>query len=120
MGHEEETVERVRRTLAGREDVAEVRLMGGLTFMVNGNMCCSVNRGTLMVRVGPEGYREALAREHVRPLEFGGKAPVGYVRIDPEGHRSDEDFAAWMQKAVAFVETLPAKKRAVNKPAVKK
>ena len=43
MAYDEITAERVRDALAKRRDVVEKKLMGGLCFMVNGNMCCSVS-----------------------------------------------------------------------------
>lgn len=39
MGYDEETAERVRRILSGRQDVVEKRMVGGLSFTVNGSMC---------------------------------------------------------------------------------
>src|SRR4029077_19274194 len=52
MAYDEKTAARVRKALAGRHDVVEKKLMGGLCFMVNGNMCCSVSgKGGLLVRV---------------------------------------------------------------------
>lgn len=47
MAFDEAVASRVRRVLAGRADVAERRVMGGLAFLVDGAMCRSVGRGTL-------------------------------------------------------------------------
>lgn len=61
---------RVRTALSDRDDVVEKRMFGGLAFMVGGNMCVGIIGNDLMVRVGPEGDAEALARPHVRPMDF--------------------------------------------------
>jgi len=34
---------------------------------------------------------------------------AGYVFVDPAGISSDEDLKAWLGRALAFVESLPAK-----------
>jgi len=52
MGYDAATAERLRAHFAGRADVAEKRMVGGLSFVVNGNMCCGVTGSALMVRVG--------------------------------------------------------------------
>ena len=55
MAYDEETAARVRKVLSGRRDVVEKKMMGGLSFMVDGAMFCSVSgRGGLLVRVGAE------------------------------------------------------------------
>ena len=52
MAYDEKTAARVRAVLSERRGVVEKKLMGGLCFMVQGSMCCSVSgRGGLLVRV---------------------------------------------------------------------
>ncbi len=115
MAYDERTAERVRRLLAGRENVAEIRMMGGLCFMVGGHMACGVSGDALLVRVGRDGYAAALAQPHVRPMEFGGRRPGGFVFVDPEGHRDDAALAAWVQRGTDVAAALPPKKPASEK-----
>jgi hypothetical protein len=62
-----------------------------------------------MARVGAGGYAAALARPHVRPMDFTGKPLTGYVYVEPEGFESDEALACWVNASLAFVATLPPK-----------
>jgi hypothetical protein len=59
-----------------------------------------------MVRVGPEQYAWALERPHVRPLLMGGKAPIGYVCVDPAGYASERELKEWIGRGIGFVSTL--------------
>jgi TfoX/Sxy family transcriptional regulator of competence genes len=102
MSYDERTVARVRRLLAGRADVVEKRMVGGLSFMVNGRMCCGVTRAGLMVRVGREGRKAALARPHVRLMRFAGRPLAGFVSVEPAGYRTDRSLATWLKGAIAF------------------
>jgi hypothetical protein len=53
MAYDEKTAARVRKVLSRRRDVVEKKLMGGLSFMVKGALCCSVSgRGGLLIRIG--------------------------------------------------------------------
>src|ERR1700716_894168 len=107
--YDEKAAERVRGVLSGRRDVVEKRMVGGMSFMVDGSMCCGVTGTALMVRVGPEGRESALARPHVRPMKFAGRPLAGFVCVDPQGYRTDKALATWVQRGIDFVATLPVK-----------
>ncbi|HLH96005.1 MAG TPA: TfoX/Sxy family protein [Xanthobacteraceae bacterium] len=104
------TAERVRDILATRGDVVEKRLMGGLCFMVSGNMCCSVSaRGGLLIRVVEETRAELLKRPHVSPMQMGGRAVKSFIRVAPEGYRTGAALRKWIERALEAVAALPAK-----------
>jgi hypothetical protein len=110
MAYDEKTAERIRKVLAARRDVVEKKLMGGLCFMVKGGMCCSVSsRGGLLVRVGPEAFERLLGEPHVAPMEMRGRTMTGFVRVMPDGYRTEAALRKWVQRGVDFVLTLPAK-----------
>jgi TfoX/Sxy family transcriptional regulator of competence genes len=100
---------RVRQLLSGRSDVVEKKMVGGLSFLVNGNMCCGVTGMALMVRVGAENRELALREPHVRPMLFAGRALSGFICIDPEGYAADEALASWVQRGLDFASGLPPK-----------
>jgi len=115
MAYDEETAERVRKLLAGRGDVVAKKMMGGLCFMVGGNMCCIVSgKGGLLVRVGADAFARALAEPHVEPMEMRGRIMTGFVRVAPEGYPTNAALKKWVQRGLAFVTTMPAKKTPAN------
>ena len=109
MAYDEGLAERVRNLLADRTGVAEKRMFGGLSFMLQGNMCCGVLQEDLLVRVGPDRHEEALARPHARPMEFTGRSMKGMVFVGPDGLESDEGLSEWVARGVEFALSLPAK-----------
>lgn len=56
----------MRRLLSGRDDVVEKKMVGGLSFLVNGNMCCDITGTALMIRVGADSREQAMREPHVR------------------------------------------------------
>ena len=84
-------------------------MFGGIAFMLDDHMvaAASKKRG-LLVRVGPEGYQDALARPGARRVEMQGRTMTGYVFVDP-ATLTDGAIAQWLRKGVAFVRTLPPK-----------
>jgi TfoX/Sxy family transcriptional regulator of competence genes len=103
-------VERLRATLADHE-VSEQKMFGGVCFMLNGNMVAGTLRNELLVRVGKEGNAAALRRPHSQPMDHMGRPAPGYVMVASEGTDRDADLKSWVDLAVAFVSTLPAKSR---------
>jgi TfoX/Sxy family transcriptional regulator of competence genes len=109
LSYDPEAAERLRSLLSGRDDVLEKRMVGGLSFLVNGNMCCGIAGTALMVRVGADGREEALREPHVRPMQFAGRALSGFICVEPAGFATDDELARWVQRGLAFVAGLPAK-----------
>ena len=109
MAYDETLARRIRDALDVHARVVERKMFGGLAFMVNGNMCCGVMDNRLMVRVGPHAYEDALKLPHAGLLNFTGRPMKGSVLIESEGLKSDEDLAAWLNRGLAFVATLPPK-----------
>jgi TfoX/Sxy family transcriptional regulator of competence genes len=106
----------VRQILAAETRVAEKRMVGGLSFLMNGHLCCGVAGPALMVRVGPEAHKRALARPHVRPVRFAGRTLAAFVLVEPEGFRTRDALASWVRQGLDFVSALPVKKRVKKRP----
>jgi hypothetical protein len=109
MAYSEVLVERMRSALAGRMDVAERKMFGGLCFMVSGHMACGTHGEEIMVRVGPDAHAQALQQPHARPMDFTGRPMKGFVFVGTEGIASDEDLADWIAYGVAFATSMPPK-----------
>ena len=109
MPYDEMLVERVRGALKGNRNVKERKMFGGLTFMLQGNMCCGVAGERLMVRVGPEKYDEALGQKHAQLMDFTGRPMKGFVFVGSEGLASAKELEAWVRRGVDFALSLPSK-----------
>jgi TfoX/Sxy family transcriptional regulator of competence genes len=108
MAYDEKLAARVRTLLAGRGDVSERKMFGGLTFMVAGHMCCGVHGDELIIRLDPDREDEALTRPHARPMDFTGRPMSGFVTVRPEGLNAAQ-LKRWVREAVARAESLPPK-----------
>ena len=110
LTYDPKTAERVRILLSGRPDVVEKKMVGGLSFLVNGNMCCGVTGTALMIRVGREAREQTLREPHVRPMVLGGRSLSAFVCLDPPGFAADEELAK-----VALPEDVPERGQALRK-----
>ena len=110
MAADEKLVGRIRDVLSSHRDVEEKRMFGGIAFMVSGHMCCGPLDNDLMVRVGPDQYESALKLKHATTMEFTGKPLTGFITVKAAGLKTKRDLTKWINKGLAFVETLPPKK----------
>ncbi|HEX2732081.1 MAG TPA: TfoX/Sxy family protein [Polyangiaceae bacterium] len=106
MAIDEKVVTHVRAALADASHVREVKMFGGLGFMLNGNMVAASSDRGLLVRVGEVGLSEALSRG-AQQMVMRGRMLKDYVWVtDPLNARN---VKSWLRLARAFVETLPVK-----------
>lgn len=106
MAYDERLAERIRRALGPRARFTEMKMFGGLAFLLCGKMFCGIVRDDLVVRVGPERYGEALGRPYVRPMDFTGSPMNGYVFVAPAGCSTQRAVTAWVKKGAKFVSSL--------------
>jgi TfoX/Sxy family transcriptional regulator of competence genes len=109
MGFDQGLAERVRAQLAGIPGLTERRMFGGLSFLVDGNLCVGVLGDELTARVGPAATEAALARPGSRLFDMGGRPMKGWVNVRSEVLEADDALAGWVGDALAFVRTLPPK-----------
>jgi TfoX/Sxy family transcriptional regulator of competence genes len=108
MAAEEELVADVRAHLSSLGAVGEVKMFGGIAFMLNGNMVAAVSKRGLLLRVGKDRHHDALTRPGARPMEMRGRRMDGYVYVDPEMLTNDA-LKVWLDEGSLFVRTLPPK-----------
>jgi hypothetical protein len=108
----------VRSALTRVKAVKEVKMFGGIGFMLNGNLLVGASKRGLLLRVGKELQSQALARPGTRRMEMRGRVMEGYVYVDPPV--APGTVREWVDMARAFVGTLPPKTKAKRQPAKKK
>ena len=109
MAYSATLAERIRKRLARRKNVEQKKMFGGIGFLLNGKMCVGVWKDSLIVRVGPEQYKDALREAFVSEFDITGRAMKGWVLVAKEGIEDDDQLQDWIQCAVKFVRKLPAK-----------
>ncbi|MBV9547023.1 MAG: TfoX/Sxy family protein [Chloroflexi bacterium] len=107
MAYDEALAERIRTVLGERPNVVEKKMFGGITFMVDDQMCCGVLKDDLIVKVGSEGWDEILAQPGVRPFDFSGRPMVGMVYVAPAGVSSDRALRGWIERGLEFLARSP-------------
>jgi TfoX/Sxy family transcriptional regulator of competence genes len=110
MAYDEHLAHRVRELIAGEQGVSEMRMFGGLAFLIGGNMSVSVSgQGGLLLRCNPDETDSLLRKPHAQPFEMRGRVMDGWLRVDPEGVRTKSQLQRWVARGVKYARSLPPK-----------
>jgi hypothetical protein len=109
MAYSEALAGRIHDVLARRKGFVDKKMFGGVAFLLNGNACVGVWKDSLIVRIDPSEYEEALTEPHVKEFDITGRPMKGWVLVGAEGIENDGQLKDWIERAVDFVRTLPAK-----------
>jgi TfoX/Sxy family transcriptional regulator of competence genes len=111
MTYDERLADEIRERLASVDgEVTEKRMFGGLAFIVDGNLAIAASRrGGLLVRTDPDDAAATAALPGVEPMETRGRPMPGWFFIEADALATESDLDPWVDRALAFVATLPAK-----------
>ena len=112
MAYDELLADRIRQDLADKNvEAREMKMMGGLCFMVDEKMCVGIVKNNLMARIGVDAYEKALGQKGAQAMDFTGRPMKGYVFIEPDGIDMDDDLSYWVQKCLDFNPMAKASKK---------
>jgi hypothetical protein len=108
MAFDEVLAARIRKSVGALKGIKERKMFGGIAFLIRGNMLVGVHKDELIVRIDPNATDEALTDKHARIFDITGRPMRGWILVD-RGGVAGAKLRKWIQRASAFVRTLPAK-----------
>jgi TfoX/Sxy family transcriptional regulator of competence genes len=110
MAYDEDLAHRIRELLVDEAAVTEMKMFGGLAFLLNGNMAIAASgQGGLLVRAAPDVAERALSSPHARSMVMRGREMKGWLRVDADGVKTKRQLAVWVRRSVEHARSLPAK-----------
>jgi TfoX/Sxy family transcriptional regulator of competence genes len=109
MPFNDQIEQRIQRCISDWQNTARKKMFGGVCHLINGNMFCGVYKDFLILRLGEENAKVALALPHVRPFDITGRAMKGWVMVEPEGFAKERELSRWLEQARRFADRLPPK-----------
>ncbi|GAC1605149.1 MAG: hypothetical protein NVS3B3_02510 [Aquirhabdus sp.] len=108
-------IEAFAQVTAGRSDIEPKKMFGYPAVFLNGNMVAGLHEAGLVLRL-TETDRNALLAEGGSLFQPMGKLMREYI-LAPDHFTTDRAaLAQWLEKAIAFVATKPAKPPKEPKP----
>ena len=111
MAYDEGLAQRIRELVATEPAVTEMKMFGGLAFLIGGNMAVAASgQGGVMVRVDPAQSETLVASTKARVVEMRGRLMPGWLRVDHEHLTSKKQLATWVERGTTYARSLPAKR----------
>ena len=111
MAYDTELADRIRFLIGTGPGVTEKKMIGGLAFLVGGNMAISASgQGGALVRVDPADSGALVVRANATLAVMGGRTMQGWLRVNSEDLQTDEQLTEWVNRAVAYARSLPPKR----------
>jgi len=111
MAYDEDLANRIRELLARQSDVTEMKMFGGLAFLIGGHMAVSASRhGGVMVHVDPAEGDKLIASTRASPVEMRGRTMDGWLRVDAEHLATKRQLEKWVELGAAYARSLPPKR----------
>jgi TfoX/Sxy family transcriptional regulator of competence genes len=109
MAYSEALDRRIIEIVSTWDNVTPREMFGGVCYLLNGNIVCGVIKDYLILRLGGESAADALQQPRVREFDITGRAMKGWVMVE-EKACAGKKLEGWLNKAKAFVESLPEKR----------
>jgi hypothetical protein len=101
VAYSQQLADRIRDAIADETAVREVRMFGGLSFMVNGKLALTANhRGDLMLRCDPARVEELTGKGATIAEMRGRRMSEGWIIVSCDAVEADEDFSFWLGVAL--------------------
>ena len=105
-----ELVARFDATAARFPEAQPRKMFGYPALFVGGNLVTGLFADGWMIRLDPTDLAEVLALPGAAPFEpMAGRTMKGYALLPRDVVADDAALAGWVERAIAFGRTLPAK-----------
>lgn len=112
MAYNEKLADRVREIIAATENnIVEKKMFGGLCFMVNDKMCVGIKQESIMVRIDPDKFDEALEMDGCKPMNHGGRIMKGFLFVDEKVLNTKKKLEYWIKLTMDFNKIAKASKK---------
>lgn len=109
MGYDKELNRRIGELVKGWKNCEQKKMFGGICHLLNGHMFGGVYKDFLILRLGEKPAREALKQSNTRPFDITGRPMKGWVMVEENGFKTEEELKNWLNQAKQFVKQLPSK-----------
>ncbi len=110
MPYDEALADRIRALMTDEQAVTEMRMFGGLAFLINGHMAVAASgQGGLLVPVDPDESDTLVDGSSAEPMVMRGRPMSGWLRVPAADVQSEPELERWVKTGVAYAGSLPPK-----------
>jgi hypothetical protein len=111
VAYDEALADRIRELLPADADLSEMKMFGGLAFLVGGNLAVAASgQGGILVRVDPASSDHLVETTPAQVMDMRGRPMKGWLRVDTDDVRTKRQLAKWVQRGTTYAGSLPPKR----------
>ena len=111
MAYSENIAQRIRNSLEHLANVEEKKMFGSLAFIVNKKMCLTAGPKRMMCRIDPKLHEKEVKKIGCSTVVMRGRNYKGYIHVQEENLKQENDFEHWINLALDFNEQLTSKEK---------
>jgi TfoX N-terminal domain len=111
VAYDKELVARLRDLLNDEPRLTEMKMFGGLAFLINGNMAIAASgQGGILVRVDPSESDKLVDPSNAEIVVMRNRPMDGWLRVRSENLGTKRQLAKWVELGTTYARSLPVKK----------
>ncbi len=109
MSYNTKLEDRIDHFFIDNEMLEKKKQMGGVGWLINGNMCFGIFEDLLVLRFEESIARSLIAKKGVSPFEQDDDNLVGFISLQPIIYNNNKAFRKFLTHSFEYTSTLPAK-----------
>lgn len=95
--------------LIANEDLVKKKQLGGVGYLINGNMCLGIYDDYLVVRTGKQLADTLVDRPGIERFDKGNKNLDEFIMVGPKIYNHSKAMAKFIEKGIEYTSKLPPK-----------
>ncbi len=110
MSYNERLEDLIDHYFIDNQDLEKKKQMGGVGYLVNGNMCIGIFNDLLIIRAGSSLAHALVKKEGIEHFEQSEESLEGFISVAPQIYMHDKALHKFLSHALEFTSALPPKK----------
>jgi len=116
MSYNEQLEDWIDHHFIDYEDLIKKKQMGGVGWLLNGNMCAGIYEDLLVVRMDPKLSKTLISKYGIEPFRQDEKKLDQFIAITSEIYNHSKALKKFLSHAYTFTGTLPPKEHDTPSP----
>lgn len=109
MSYSKELEDLIDHHFIANEELVKNKQMGGVGYLLNGNMCFGIYEDLLILRVGNVLARSLSQKPGIEPFKQNGDEQGGFIAVKPGIYSHQKILHRFLDKGLECTAMLPAK-----------
>lgn len=111
MSYNQRLEDRIDHYFIDNELLEKKKQMGGVGWLLNGNMCFGIYEDLLVIRMEESLAQSLTSKKGVEPFEQNEEELKGFISLSPDIYKNSKAFRKFLDHSYEYTMELPPKER---------